>query len=201
MLLLIRDKQADEKTLEAWDEKISQIGYKLLQKRKDLFHQFKMLLMDVVRQYGGNIEFACEHNKQNFDGVKDLQKKLVSNRKNDIFLGRTNTGPHRESFEFYFNEKQLREYGSQGEHKLALLLIKLAEMELIQQKVKITPTLLLDDLFAKLDDKRSRKILDMLNNTVQLIITMTDLKDVKKRGLNLDNKHNKSFHLKQKWHA
>jgi DNA replication and repair protein RecF len=201
MLMLIRDRRANENTLEAWDEKISQIGFVLLQKRKVFFERFRELLLGVVNRYGGDIDFECLYMKQGFSDVKDMQEKLVSSRRNDIFLGRTNIGPHREKFEFCYNGKKLREYGSQGEHKLALLLIKLAEMELIEEKVKITPTLLLDDLFAKLDDKRSRKILAMLNNTVQLIITMTDLKDIEKRGLNLDRKRNRSFHLTQEWHA
>jgi DNA replication and repair protein RecF len=199
MLMMIRDKQSTEETLQAWDEKLSILGFELLKKRKALFMEFERLLAERVIQYGNQIEFTCSYENLNFKNEKEMQKKLVSNRKNDIFLGRTNTGPHREKFEFVFGTKQLREYGSQGEHKLALLLIKLAELEFFKKKLKITPTLLLDDLFAKLDDKRSRKILDMLNNAVQLIITMTDLKDIEKRGVDLNNEHNKSLHLKQAW--
>ena len=39
----------------------------------------------------------------------------------------------------------------------------------------------------------------MLNNTIQLIITMTDLRDIEKRGVDLNNERNKSLHLKQTW--
>ena len=199
MLMMIRDKQSTEETLQAWDEKLSLVGFELLKKRKALFKEFESLLSEIVIQYGDKTELTCDYNNYKFKNVKEFQKKLVSERKKDIFLCRTNTGPHREKFEFNYRTKQLREFGSQGEHKLALLLIKLAEMVFIKNKLKTIPTLLLDDLFAKLDDKRSRKILDMLNNTIQLIITMTDLRDIEKRGVDLNNERNKSLHLKQTW--
>jgi recombinational DNA repair ATPase RecF len=57
------------------------------------------------------------------------------------------------------------------------------------------PTLLLDDLFSKLDNQRSRKILELLNDSVQMIITTTDLIDIERRGINLIGEDNRQIHL------
>ena len=58
-----------------------------------------------------------------------------------------------------------------------------------------TPIVLLDDLFAKLDDSRSKQAMAMIDNDLQTIITTTDIKIVEERGVKIDNSNNCSFYL------
>ena len=113
----------------------------------------------------------------------------------DIYLGRTTYGPHTDKIDFIFNGKNIKKFGSQGEHKLVLLLIKLAEVKLIRLETEKAPIILLDDLFAKLDDSRSKLVMEMIDNDLQTIITTTDLKIVEDRGIAIDSKNNCSFYL------
>ena len=113
----------------------------------------------------------------------------------DIYLGRTTYGPHTDKINFTFRKKNIKQYGSQGEHKLALLLIKLAEVKLIRKVTKNAPIVLLDDLFAKLDDSRSKQAMAMIDKNHQTIITTTNIKIVEDRGIRIDNLNNGSFYL------
>ncbi len=96
---------------------------------------------------------------------------------------------------FNFGGKNIKKYGSQGEHKLALLLIKLAEVKLIRKVTKNIPIVLLDDLFAKLDSSRIKQAMAMIDKDLQTIMTTTDLKIVEDRGIKIDDLNNGSFYL------
>ena len=98
----------------------------------------------------------------------------------------------------FYNNKDIRLFGSQGEHKIALVLIKLAEYQIVRNATQLTPTVLLDDLFATLDFERSDAVLSLLEKNTQTIITNTDLVDIKNHGINIDGKKNKSIHLFRK---
>jgi DNA replication and repair protein RecF len=93
--------------------------------------------------------------------------------------------------------KKLRTFGSQGEHKIALVIIKLAEYLFIKKQTGASPTLLLDDLFAKLDLKRSDAVFELLKKKTQTIITNTDLFNLKNHGIDLGATENQSFHLER----
>ena len=82
-------------------------------------------------------------------------------------------GPHLDSIAFHLNEKNLQESGSQGEKKLFKYILKLTEAEIINEKKKTAPILLLDDYFAKLDDENIMKIFTFFHRKFQTIITTT----------------------------
>ena len=113
----------------------------------------------------------------------------------DVVFGYTTTGPHTDKPTVLYNGKNIRSVGSQGEHKIALVLIKLAEYKTIRAATKKTPTVLLDDLFATLDFERSDAVFALLEKNTQTIITNTDLVYIKNHGIVIDVKTNKSIHL------
>ena len=104
----------------------------------------------------------------------------------DMRKGTTTRGPHRDMFTFYLNTKDLRKFGSQGEHKLVLVAIKFAEGRFLENFLNEPPVFLLDDLFAELDVKRSMMIVDSLQGGHQIFITATDLADLRNHGLKVE---------------
>ena len=119
-----------------------------------------------------------------------------------MLLGRTSKGPHRDNISILWGKDNIRECGSQGEHKIALILLKLAEINLIKSKTGEYPIVLLDDVFAKLDLKRSKKLVSYLNsintiskNPAQTIITTTDILNIEKSGLILETQGIKTHKL------
>jgi DNA replication and repair protein RecF len=112
----------------------------------------------------------------------------------DMQRGTTTRGPHRDLFTFFLNTKDLRKFGSQGEHKLVLVAIKFAEGRFLETFLNEPPVFLLDDLFAELDVKRSLMIVESLRGDHQIFITTTDLADLRNHGLSIDGEQLKLIH-------
>ena len=96
----------------------------------------------------------------------------------DIKLCSTSIGPHKDDIEFFIGDKNLKYYGSQGQQRVAVLALKLAEIEIFKKYKDTTPILLLDDIFSELDDKKKNNLLKYINKDIQTIITTTDLNNL-----------------------
>jgi len=185
-----------QKELDIWNERISEIGQKLWEERSSYYEKFIQELKNTLNEFKDyNFTFSLETLTKTVDNKKEYIEILKKCQNKDTYLGRTTYGPHTDNINFTFNGKNIKNYGSQGEHKLALLLIKLTEVKLIRTATKKAPIILLDDLFAKLDDARSKQAMAMIDKNLQTIITTTDLKIVEDRGIKIDNKNNCGFYL------
>ncbi len=112
------------------------------------------------------------------DYKEKLLEKLDSNLKREIIMGTTLYGPHRDDIEFYLNDNNVREYGSQGQQRLCILAMKFAECEYFKEKIGEYPVLLLDDIFSELDILKRNSIIKYLNKGIQVFITTTDINDI-----------------------
>ena len=203
-LLLVKENKSTVAGLKHWDEQLVDTGARLWLMRVDLIAQFKKNVDYMIQRYDSSIQFEIVY----FDEAprEELYRKQVRDALNtDLTLGRTTVGPHRDEMLFIWDKRDLRSFGSQGEHKLALVLLKLAEMCFIQDNTGSYPTLLLDDLFSKLDFERSQKIVSLLqdleNNSgepVQTIVTTTDIFNVESSGLMSTGKETKTYHLERR---
>ena len=75
---------------------------------------------------------------------------------------------------FMLNGNDAKKFGSQGQQRTAALTLKLSELELVKQRKKKNPVLLLDDVLAELDDMRQNYLLKSIAKDVQTIITSVD---------------------------
>ena len=103
----------------------------------------------------------------------------------------TNAGIQREDFVISINGKKLNLYGSQGQHRTAVLSLKITELEIIKDELEEKPILLLDDFMSELDSKRRLNLLDLMENN-QVIITCTekgvfDKQDINAKYFYVDN--------------
>ena len=103
----------------------------------------------------------------------------------------TSYGIHRDDYDFIHNDMNSKDYSSQGLQKLIVLAMKLSEVKIFVEQYKIIPVLLLDDLFSELDEKNRNNIFKSLDKNIQIFITTTDLKKIKKTYL----KNSKIFKL------
>ena len=128
--------------------------------------------------YNSNIDINLE-NKELIK--KEYEFKLDKMFKSEIKFRASLVGPHRDDFEFYLNDNNLKQYGSQGQQRIAVLSIKLAEISIFKEYTGTTPILLLDDIFSELDTKKKNNLLKYIKNSIQTIITTTDLATINKR--------------------
>jgi len=186
--------------IESWDEQIVKCGTELWKQRYKYIIDFSSCFKSVSNMYNPSLKISINYLRAS--PTKDDYRELLKNsRHKDIVLGRTTTGPHRDDVIIKWCGKSLRQFGSQGEHKISLVLLKLSEMLFIKEKTSKTPTLLLDDLFAKLDMERSKKIVTLLhgfeNKPCQTVVTTTDLYNIEKIGLIKNGENHSTIHIEK----
>ena len=113
---------------------------------------------------------------------KILLKNLYDEKLNyDIKMCSTTFGPHKDDFEFLLDEYNLKNYGSQGQQRIAVLCLKLAEIQIFKKFKNTTPILLLDDVFSELSDDKKNNLMKYISKDIQTIITTTELNNLDKK--------------------
>ncbi len=121
----------------------------------------------------GRETVACTYKSQL--AHKSLSELLTEKRRQDLALGYSTAGIHRDDLDFRIDGRPLKQFASQGQLKSFILALKLAQYQLFVDEHGRTPLLLLDDLFDKLDQRRVSKLLELLlsQNFGQVCITDT----------------------------
>ncbi len=110
-----------------------------------------------------------------------LKNKLEQRYDRELALGTTITGPSRDDLVFNINNHNAKFYSSKGQQRIILISLKLAEVEIIREKLGTVPILILDDVLSELDEVRQNYLFAVLNQkSIQTIITTTDINEIKK---------------------
>jgi DNA replication and repair protein RecF len=126
---------------------------------QDLLKVFKVI----------NYEINFEYMKSEIS-VERFNKYEVA----EISSKNTLVGPHKDDFDIKLNKTNITEFGSRGQQRMGILVLKLLELKFISNKTNTKPILLLDDIFSELDDNNKNAILNIIPNQ-QTIITSVDL--------------------------
>ena len=166
-----------------------------------MIEEFVEVLNYLQFHYEEDIHVGIKY-KPNLKDSNKYQDLLSKTRNADVSFGRTTRGPHRDDMEMYWRGDKTRIVGSQGEHKISLVFLKLAEVLFVKNRTGNFPTLLLDDLFAKLDLGRSKKLVNLINKlelesntSIQTIITTTDILNIEQSGILNTGKNVTNHHL------
>ena len=167
----------DHDTIEIYDEQLSKIGNLIFNKRKEFLELFSPIFFEKYSIISNNKEKVNLNYKSNLKNHR-LQDLLISNIEKDKVLQYTSVGIHKDDIEFMIGNYPVKKFGSQGQQKSFLIALKLAQYEVLKAKSGNSPILLLDDIFDKLDSKRVKQIIKMVNdsNFGQLFISDTDAK-------------------------
>jgi len=104
--------------------------------------------------------------------VRDsLRRALEDNRHLEIARGFTLFGPHVDDFKFICDGRDIRLFGSEGEQRTSVIALRCAEVALIKTKLGHHPIVLLDDVFAELDEARSRALTALISEFHQIVLT------------------------------
>ncbi len=165
--------------LEPWSESLVLSGSKILFQRARFIKEFSELLGSIYGRYTEGkdaLEVELE-SSINFTSVDQgacesgFRQGLAEVRAKEAAVGTTLVGPHRDDLVFRINGRDLRRFGSRGEHKTVLLSIKVAEFEFLKEKKQETPVLLLDDCYSELDTVRERQVAFSLEEVGQTFLT------------------------------
>ena len=144
----------------------------------------KEIFKDITGLDGFKIVYKpnLDYSEYNYDKNKILEifkDKYDSEYK---FLS-TFYGVHKDDFEFYLGNTNLKLYGSQGQMRISVLTLKLSEIEIFKKWKETTPILLLDDVFSEIDEVKNNNLLSYLNRDIQAIITAVSLNSFSKEIL------------------
>ena len=183
----IKTEKAKEEFLEIWDEQLIQYGKIIADYRKEFIEKIKNKIKNIHNDITGNKEDIKIEYMTDCLNQSTYQELLRERRKLDILKGYTTKGIHRDDFQIFLNDLLVNIYGSQGQHRTAMLSLKISELQVINEEIGENPILLLDDFMSELDEARRNNFMENIKDT-QVIITCTD-------NLSLKNKEVKKFNV------
>ena len=182
-LKVIRDGNYNKEYMNILNEKFVSLSIEIYTYRKkfiDLLNIYIGNIFEDISSYDGlYLKYITNIDLSDMNNIYELlMEKLDVGFNREIIYGSTLIGPHRDDFSFILSDNDLLLYGSQGQLKMAVLALKLAEIEVFKSISGENPVVLLDDLFSELDINKRNKVINYLNKDMQTIITTTDLSEV-----------------------
>jgi len=198
-------RDAHLSTLDVWDERLIAFGSEIISARSALVADLSPEVAAAYERIAGADHGASLANSLSIlshrddpDGVgatNDVGEKisvaaattafaaaLDSVRKIERDRATTLVGPHRDDLIFGLNGLPARGYASHGESWSFALSLKLASAELLRRDSSAgDPVLILDDVFAELDESRRERLADSISNFEQVLITAAVFGDVPAR--------------------
>ncbi|VAW29421.1 DNA recombination and repair protein RecF, partial [hydrothermal vent metagenome] len=162
----------DYDLLRTYTQLLIEHGKPIYEERLKYVNRFLVLFNKHYESLHSKIEPVSIQYESQFED-KAIEILYEKSLQKDLITQRTSIGTHKDSFLFTIYGKPLKRHGSQGQQKSFLVGLKLAQFELLSAQQNLKPTLLLDDIFDKLDDERMHKLLQKVtaNEYGQLFIT------------------------------
>ncbi len=164
------------KTIFAWDIRLSSLGGKIVEKRKQIINTINKGVSESYASIAAKKQAISLVYKANLEPgayASKMLKKLEKDLPLDILRGYTGAGPHRDDIGIEIDGHPIANFASRGETRTTLLALKIQETDLLEKKTGKKPLLLLDDVYSELDGKR-RKALTAFVKDYQSFITTTD---------------------------
>lgn len=180
LLARIRAGHATVASLDAWDQQLAGLALELIETRRRAVGLLAEPFAETGTLLGLDGELAIRYRPRSRARdaaafIQELSERLPA----DLERGFTAHGPHRDELSITRAGREVRTYGSQGQQRLALLALLLAERELIGELRGTPPLLLLDDVMSELDGTHRAALVDLLrSHPGQALITTTDLDHV-----------------------
>ena len=164
----VRIGASSRDAVEPWSERVATLGAELVAARLDALMLIKPPFAARADEFGlGDVSLRYDGEPPTFEGLNAVLER-------DLERGVTSLGPHLDDIVIASGDRDLRNFGSQGEQRLALLALLLAEAETIADRTGVPPLLLLDDVLSELDPARRKILADRVRSAGQALVTATD---------------------------
>ena len=172
---MIRQEMRDPLLYETVEAVMCQTAAVVHQRRADFVEQFTPIFMRYYNAIAGDQETVNLTYQSQLTGTT-MGELLAANRERDMIIGYTTRGVHRDDMELLLGDYPMRRTGSQGQCKTYTLALRLAQFDFLKANMPVTPLLLLDDIFDKLDARRVERIVEVVSSDRfgQIFITDTN---------------------------
>ncbi len=153
----------DQATLSVYNDQLEAYGQPIFEKRNRFLERFAPIFQERYEAISGGTEKVTLTYES---ALKDrpLKHLLTNALSKDRGLQYTSVGIHKDDLQFDINGYAVKKFGSQGQQKSYLIALKLAQFDFIKQESNVSPILLLDDIFDKLDESRVAHIIELVNS-------------------------------------
>lgn len=178
LLAAARASGSSPATIDAWSIRLADQGVELALARQEAVDSISGRASAIAAELGLRGDFqlvhrpGCEPDRDAF--IAKLEQDLAG----DIDRGYTHHGPHRGDLLFKRDGLDMKEHSSQGEKRIALLSLLLAEREELAESTGRAPLLLLDDVMSELDSGRRSLLAKRVSVGGQCVITATEFEHV-----------------------
>lgn len=206
LLKSISSGQGNRNELEFWDDQVVALGAYLIAARvlavrsiafhaSKLFKEIAAFKADLRVEYASTLDQPDEWWESLAEATGDvrslsqrvavvLESAMRSAQREDIARGVTTIGPHRDDIDVHLGGRPIQRFGSRGQQRLAIVALKLAEIEFMSTKLDARPVLLLDDVLSELDGVHREDLLTRLSSIgCQMFVTATDIELAEHRAL------------------
>ncbi|MCB9234006.1 MAG: DNA replication/repair protein RecF [Bacteroidia bacterium] len=166
----------DADQLLPWNLQLARSGQEIFSKRTAFLEDFTPIFKDYFKRIVSDKEtptltYSSQVTENRAEAWADL---FAKHQQRDRFAGRSTAGIHKDDFVFEIDGQPVRNFGSQGQQKTFVISLKFAQYEILEARTGKAPVLLLDDIFDKLDVHRLGQIAQILDQTVQGQVFITD---------------------------
>lgn len=185
LLFVVGLGKAKAEELEFWNHELVSAGSEIILLRNRYISKINKYINDQYQDISQtkdrlNIKIDSTINQaingsNNMQEIKKLYKqKVLYSAQNDIKLGYTGHGPHRDDIKIYLNQKDISCFGSRGEGKTAVIALKFCQKKILKATHKNNCLFLMDDVFSELDKSRGEYLYKNLSDE-QIVFTSTAL--------------------------
>jgi DNA replication and repair protein RecF len=175
-------------TLDAWDEQLIQTGSEIISVRLENIKRIEPHILSFGAEISGDTEPLSLRYANNWLPVEATDKidianifklELENRNKDEIDRGATLVGPHRDDLEIQLSEMPARGYASHGQSWSIAIALRLAAFKALREHDD-DPILILDDVFAELDERRRSRLISIISDVEQTLITAAVMEDIPK---------------------
>lgn len=171
--------------LEIWTGQFIEAGIALTRMRADIVHRLSEPFNRIYRSLTGDNQQAVLQYEPSFDEVliyeepaAEISRHFQRIYPGEVARGQNLIGPHRDDMTLMLNDMPAREFASNGEMWTMALALKMALYDVLEDVHGVKPIVILDDVFAQLDDHRREQILRFASEQDQVLITVASAGDV-----------------------
>jgi DNA replication and repair protein RecF len=150
-----------------WTEQVAALGRQLVESRTEVVASLAPGFAERADELG------LPAARMTYEGEPPTVELLDARLERDLERGATGLGPHLDDILLTSGPRDLRNFGSQGEQRLTVLALLLAEAELIAERRGFAPLMLLDDVLSELDPNRRRALAERVQSAGQTLVTAT----------------------------
>jgi DNA replication and repair protein RecF len=177
LIARIRSGRGSAAALPSWDTQLARHGIALMRDRRQGLETIAEACGQIGSALGLDNELSVSYRPRSSAlEAEQLAAELMERVDQDVERGFTGHGPHRDELAISLDGRDLRAFGSQGQQRVALLALLLAERNAIASHRGNAPLMLLDDVMSELDRARREALVALLlAQPGQSVITTTDL--------------------------